>query len=836
MKMKKIFSTIALTSIIGASISTPFNVLATEAFASEDPLVTTQSNFVVENPNLVDPRTGLDYANSMWKFDNGLTITDNPTLAIGGSRNATRYFDINAIASPVFSSRGNQAYIYLNSGMVQTSTPEKNVQLTTSQQINTVAGKEYTVTGTYSHSNSSIDNSSEKFLATTSFGVTDASNTVLEQVETDSTTNEVASNGVYTTTYTVTFTATSSLSKLFFSLDAGDVPYSHINSTFQVSNINFVKSDAQVEKELTEELARQQAAETSLSDLTDTSHILKDTTTQASLDHTQTLINAILDADKKAELQAELDTLQTALNVRTIEWDKQAAAEDALANLVDANDIIKAMTDQNAIDNVQVLIDAITTPTKKAELQEKLADIQTQLGARNAELNKQQAVEDALNNLVDLNNIIKNTTTQNNIDDVQTLIEAITDPTKKAEFQTKLDDIQSQLTLQNNAKISIDNLFSDTKHTELANDVDQTDIDNAKNLVNQVTDSALNAELNLEITKAQSLLDEKNASIANQIAAENAVKALFNNDDTKATIKNNTDQAVIDAARQLVNAVIDPAKKNELQQAVNKAQRQLVLGEVTIDTYTVGGNYITGTTKAGVTKVGIYVDGKLIRTAAASNGTYQIYASTTPELQVTGQTFEVAPIAADGTIGLKSNSVVSAKVAPKKIAKPMIDDYFKGASYITGTVSTEAKKIALYIDGQFVRYGAITDDTFKIYASDVALIKVEGQTFEVVAVDNLGNEGERASSDVKVKTVKGSISPNEITALSTYNTGTVTGDVHMIALYVDGELVRYGAVTGTEFKVYIYDIPALRIADTTFEVKALDTVGNVLYTSTQTVQ
>ncbi|WP_311769484.1 immunoglobulin-like domain-containing protein [Listeria grandensis] len=102
-------------------------------------------------------------------------------------------------------------------------------------------------------------------------------------------------------------------------------------------------------------------------------------------------------------------------------------------------------------------------------------------------------------------------------------------------------------------------------------------------------------------------------------------------------MKNTTDQADIDAAQQLVNTVTDPSKKSELQQAIDKAQRQFALGEVTIDTYTIGGNYITGTTKADVTKVGIYVDGKLIRTAAASNGTYQIYASTTPELQVAGK-------------------------------------------------------------------------------------------------------------------------------------------------------------------------------------------------------
>lgn len=518
-------------------------------------------------------------------------------------------------------------------------------------------------------------------------------------------------------------------------------------------------------------------------------------------------------------------------------------ARDAVANLFIDKEVtgtINNNTDQATIDAAKLLVDAVLSDSVRAELQNQLNEAQTQLNARNEAIAAEKAVKELFTGDDPTNNTLKNTTSQQEIDDAKKLADTVTDPAQKAALQTELDNAQSQLdtqlALQNSAKTSVDNLFSDTNHTNLANGVDQTDIDNAKNLVNQVTDPTIKAALEQDIAKAQALLDAKNAEIANQLAAENTVKALFDNDDTKGTIKNTTDQAAIDAAQQLVNTVIDPVKKIELQQAINKAQRQLALGEVTIDTYTVGSHNITGTTKAGVTKVGIYVNGKLIRTASASNGTYQIYASTTPELQVAGQAFEVAPIAADGTIGLKSSSVVSAKVTPEKIVKPMIDDYFKGTSYITGTVSTEAKKIALYIDGQFVRYGAVTGDTFKIYASDIALLKSEGQTFEVVAVDSLGNEGERASSDVKVKTIKGIVMPNETTTLSTYNTGTVTGDVHMIALYVDGQFVRYGAVTGTDYKVYIYDVPALRIAGTTFEVKALDTAGNVLYTSTQIVQ
>ncbi|PNP94486.1 hypothetical protein BMT55_03085 [Listeria newyorkensis] len=591
------------------------------------------------------------------------------------------------------------------------------------------------------------------------------------------------------------------------------------------------------------------------------SNSIKNLTDQTAIDAAKALVDKVTDPTVKTALQQDITKAQNLLDAKNAaiqaEKDRQDAASKAVKELFTNDDTssnsIKNLTDQTAIDAAKALVDKVTDPTVKTALEQDITKAQNLLDAKNAAIQAEKDRQDAASKAVKelftnddtSSNSIKNLTDQTAIDAAKALVDKVTDPTVKAALQqdiTKAQNlldaknaaIQAEKDRQDAASKAVKELFTndDTSSDTIKNTTSQSTIDDAKSLVNTVTDPTVKATLEQDIAKAQSILDAQNAALQ----AESTVKALFNNDDTKGTIKNTTDQAAIDAAQQLVNSVIDPAKKSELQQAVNKAQRQLALGEVTIDTYTIGGNYITGTTKTGVTKVGIYVDGKLIRTAAASNGTYQIYASTAPELQVTGQAFEVAPIATDGTIGLKSNSVVSAKVAPKKIAKPMIDDYFKGTSYITGTVSSEAKKIALYIDGQFVRYGAVTGDTFKIYASDVALMKTEGQTFEVVAVDNLGNEGERASSDVKSKTVKGNVLPNETTTLSTYNTGTVTGDVHMIALYVDGKFVRYGAVTGTDYKVYIYDVPALRIAGTTFEVKALDTAGNILYTSTQIVQ
>ncbi|MBC1605993.1 hypothetical protein HCJ39_14845 [Listeria rocourtiae] len=840
MKIKKIVSTIALTSIVGASLIAPFQVLSVAA--EENPTVigpTGSYTNIPIGPNLISQdfttinNIFKDYQISESSIITAPDSTKTPTLYNDNSWLRTNINSTQAISA-------TNPFSFSTRDLAVTA--QKIAYIATT--IKTEPGKLYQFkydTKLYNTGNftASPQNSLIKMnarVATHTSNVTYKSNSYsLAGTSAETVTNKDE---------IIEFRATSdktviSAEMSYFNLGTNSGYHFAAMNNYSVKEID----------EATSQEARDRVANLFIDN--EVTGTIYNNTDQVAIDDAKLLVDALLSDSVRAELQSQLNEAQTQLNARneaiTAEKTREDAAEKAVKELFTGDDptnnTLQNTTSQQEIDDAKKLADAITNPTKKAALLDDLDKAQNLLNIQTAEKTRQDAAENGLKELFNNNNpsgTIKDTTNQEAIDTIQNLINTVTDPEKKAALQTELDNAQSQLdtqlALQNSAKTSVDNLFSNTNRTNLANDVDQADIDNVKTLVNQVTDSAIKVALEQDIAKAQALLDAKNTEIANQLTAENTVKALFDNNDSKGTIKNTTDQAAIDTAQQLVNSVTDSDKKTELQQALNKAQRQLALGEVTIDSYTTGGNYITGTTKTGVTKVGIYVNGKLIRTAAASNGTYQIYASTTPELQVAGQTFEVVPIATDGTIGLKSSSVVVAKVAPKKIAKPMIDDYFKGASYITGTVSTEAKKIALYIDGQFIRYGAITGDTFKIYASDVALMKSEGQTFEVVAVDNLGNEGERASSDVKVKNIKGSVMPNETTTLSTYNTGTVSGDVHMIALYVDGKFVRYGAVTGTDYKVYIYDVPSLRIAGNTFEVRALDTAGNVLYTSTQTVQ
>ncbi|MBC1459119.1 toxin Cry1Ac domain D-VI-related protein, partial [Listeria newyorkensis] len=133
---------------------------------------------------------------------------------------------------------------------------------------------------------------------------------------------------------------------------------------------------------------------------------------------------------------------------------------------------------------------------------------------------------------------------------------------------------------QDVAKNAVDALFTDSTKTGIKTTTDQAAIDAAKDLVNKVSDPAVKADLQKDIDKAQSLLDAKNAAAAaekaKQDAALKAVNELFNNN-TPATdaIKGTTDQAAIDAAKALVNAVTDPTKKAELQKDLNRAQELL---------------------------------------------------------------------------------------------------------------------------------------------------------------------------------------------------------------------------------------------------------------------
>ncbi|MBC1291316.1 toxin Cry1Ac domain D-VI-related protein [Listeria booriae] len=284
---------------------------------------------------------------------------------------------------------------------------------------------------------------------------------------------------------------------------------------------------------------------------------------------------------------------------------RQDAALKAVNELFNSDkpstDVIKDTTNQAAIDAAKVLVDAVTDSTVKAALQKDLNRAQELLDAKNAaaaaEKAKQDAALKAVNELFNNNtpstDAIKGTTDQAAINAAKALVDAVTDPAVKAALQKDLNRAQELLDAktaaaaaekakQDAALKAVNELFNNnTPSTDaIKGTTDQAAINAAKALVDAVTDPTVKAALQKDLNRAQELLDAKTAAAAaekaKQDAALKAVNELFNNN-TPSTdaIKGTTDQAAINAAKALVDAVTDPTVKAALQKDLNRAQELL---------------------------------------------------------------------------------------------------------------------------------------------------------------------------------------------------------------------------------------------------------------------
>ncbi|WP_430535245.1 toxin Cry1Ac domain D-VI-related protein [Listeria rocourtiae] len=323
---------------------------------------------------------------------------------------------------------------------------------------------------------------------------------------------------------------------------------------------------------------------------------IKDTTTQASIDAAQKLVDGVTDPTSKAALQKDVNRAQELLDARnaaSAEKARQEAALKAVNELFNSDkpstDAIKDITNQAAIDAAQKLVDAVTDEAVKAQLQKDLDRAQELLDARNAaassEQERQEAALKAVNELFNIDkpstDAIKDITNQGAIDAAQKLVDAVTDPIVKAALQKDLDRAQELLNERNAAEKArqeaalkaVNELFnSDKPSTDAIKDItNQAAIDAAQKLVDAVTDEAVKAQLQKDLDRAQELLDARNAANA----AEKAVNELFNNNTPTSPIKDTTNQGAIDNAQKAIDKVTDPVKKAELQKNLDKAQQEL---------------------------------------------------------------------------------------------------------------------------------------------------------------------------------------------------------------------------------------------------------------------
>ncbi|MDQ0360645.1 toxin Cry1Ac domain D-VI-related protein [Breznakia pachnodae] len=133
--------------------------------------------------------------------------------------------------------------------------------------------------------------------------------------------------------------------------------------------------------------------------------------------------------------------------------------------------------DQKLIDNANTAVNLLAESDLKDTLQSKIKDAQEQLNEKNA--------EKAVNDLFDKDTKIKDTVTQEDINNAQELVNKVTDIDKKKEFQDKLDEAQRQLN-KKNAEKAVDDLFNED--AKIKDTVTQEDINNAQELVNKVKD------------------------------------------------------------------------------------------------------------------------------------------------------------------------------------------------------------------------------------------------------------------------------------------------------------------------------------------------------------
>ncbi|MBM5677953.1 immunoglobulin-like domain-containing protein [Listeria seeligeri] len=223
-----------------------------------------------------------------------------------------------------------------------------------------------------------------------------------------------------------------------------------------------------------------------------------------------------------------------------------------------------------------------------------------------------------------------------------------------------------------------------------------------------------------------------------------------------------------------------------------------------INKYVASDAYARGTASAGSKQVVLYVNGKAVRTAAVNaDGSYAIYTGDQASLTTAGNTFQISSKDAAGNESPKATGTVVSV-----LAAPVISPYYTSDVYAKGTTSATASKVALYVDGKFVRYATVTDGKYSIYTGDQAKLSTAGNTFQIAAVDANGIIGSMATGTVLVDNRVAT----KLTADS-YNLAsdqTVSGqagtDIARVKIYVNGELKRQTNVVDGAYGIYAKDV------------------------------
>ncbi|EGP5140841.1 hypothetical protein EL466_13730, partial [Enterococcus faecium] len=264
-------------------------------------------------------------------------------------------------------------------------------------------------------------------------------------------------------------------------------------------------------------------------------------------------------------------------------------------------------------------------------------------------------------------------------------------------------------------------------------------------------------------------------------------------------------------------------------QASTVVEEKINLQAPVIDKFTEGDVYAKGNIAGDAKKVAIFVNGVQRRVAAVSNGKYSIYAG---DLGLkAGDKFEIAGIAADGTIGPKTSATVQKN--PVLELTTTIDKFTEGDAYAKGTVGKDATKVAIFVNGVQRRVAAVSNGKYSIYAGDLGL--KAGDKFEIAGIAGNGTIGPKTSAIVQKKVVlELTTTIDKFTEGDAYAKGTVGKDATKVAIFVNGVQRRVAAVSNGKYSIYAGDL-GLKAGDK-FEIAGIAGNGTIGPKTSATVQ
>lgn len=287
-------------------------------------------------------------------------------------------------------------------------------------------------------------------------------------------------------------------------------------------------------------------------------------TNSTDLDDIQNKIKELPESDKKDELQNKLDEIKENNGAEkavetveeTLDRDDYNAAKDLVDKLDDGpkkdelqgrlDDVLEKIEAlesvgkaeesklQPDVDNAKDIVNQLPDSEFKNELLERLEELQKELDKQTSETDAEKAVEK-----------VEDSLKRADYDQAKDLVDRLVDEVKKGELQERLESVLEKI----DAIEAVDN--SEKTLT-------QQDKNDAQSKVDKLPEGELKDEL-------QNRLDEVQKIIDNLSAEEQAEKAV---EKTESTL----DKGEFIIAQDLVNALEDGSKKNELQDRLDKVK------------------------------------------------------------------------------------------------------------------------------------------------------------------------------------------------------------------------------------------------------------------------